>query len=315
MKRILVISYSQTGQLHNITQSITVPLENDEDIELTHLILEPEKSFSFPWPFWTFFDTFPETVALQPAPLKPFTLESMKFDLVILAYQVWFLSPAMPMTAFLQSTQGRLVLKDTPVITVIACRNMWLMAQERVKEMLANAQAKLIDNVVFTDKGSALATFITTPRWMLTGKRDAFLGFPRAGIDDETIAHASRFGRAISQGFKFHANEIDQPLLSGLQAVEVDTRLIASEKVGLRSFRVWSKLLRLAGRPGDFPRRCLLFIYILFLVALILTVVPLSMLLRKLLHPLQKNSLLRQKSYYEAPSGSGKERMKDFMDA
>ncbi len=48
---------------------------------------------------------------------------------------------------------------------------MWIMAQEKVKVLLKELEATLIDNVVLIDKGSSLETFITTPRWMLTGKK------------------------------------------------------------------------------------------------------------------------------------------------
>ncbi len=96
------------------------------------------------------------------------------FDLIILAYTVWFLSPAIPISSFLKSSYAKKKFKDKPVITLIACRNMWIMAQEKVKVLLKELEATLIDNVVLIDKGSSLETFITTPRWMLTGKKDSF---------------------------------------------------------------------------------------------------------------------------------------------
>lgn len=79
--------------------------------------------------------------------------------------------PSQPITAFLQSEQAKKVLKDTPVITLIGCRNMWLMAQEKVKKLLAESEAKLIGNVVKVDQSNDWASFITTPLWMLTGKK------------------------------------------------------------------------------------------------------------------------------------------------
>lgn len=63
------------------------------------------------------------------------------------------------------------MLKDTPVITLIGCRNMWLMVQEKVKKLLAESEAKLIGNVVKVDQSNDWASFITTPLWMLTGKK------------------------------------------------------------------------------------------------------------------------------------------------
>ena len=39
-------------------------------------------------------------------------------------------------------------LKDKPIITLIGCRNMWIMAQEKMKKLIHNIGGKLIDNVV-----------------------------------------------------------------------------------------------------------------------------------------------------------------------
>ena len=80
-----------------------------------------------------FFNQFPESVHLKPAPIEKPILQREKYDLVIIAYSVWFLSPSQPITAFLQSEQAK-ILKNTPVITLIGCRNMWLMAQEKMKK-------------------------------------------------------------------------------------------------------------------------------------------------------------------------------------
>ena len=105
MKRVLLISYSQTGQLTGVARSIAGPLIESPSVELVQETLEPESPYPFPWPFLTFFDTFPETVHAKPRALKPLSRAAdPPFDLVVLAYQVWFLSPSPPMTAFLQST-------------------------------------------------------------------------------------------------------------------------------------------------------------------------------------------------------------------
>lgn len=314
MKRVLVVYFSQTGQLRRIAESVCAALANDPQITLDWCPLEPRQPYPFPWPFFKFFDQFPESAhlippALQPLPIAP----AARYDLVILAYTVWYLSPAPPVTAFLKSQQGRAVLQDTPVVTLIGCRNMWLMAQEKTKQMLADAGARLSDNIVLTDKGSALATFITTPRWMLTGKSESLWGFfPKAGITDADINAVGRFGPAIAAAL--HRGQLNgqQPVLTGLQAATADDRLVASERIGTRSFFIWGKLVRLAGGQGAPLRKIILLIYVAFLVAMIVTIVPLTMLLRVLLRPLLMARLQKEKQYFEQPSGSGSERMSEF---
>jgi len=62
-------------------------------------------------------------------------------------------------------------------------------------------------------------------------------------------------------------------------------------------------------RFSYYGMRALLVLYMLFLLAVIVTVVPLSMLLRRALTPLMGARLERTRQSYEAPSGSGVERL------
>lgn len=312
MKQILAVGYSQTGQLDAVLDSVLEPLCDAEDIELTRVSLEPIGPYPFPWPFWRFFDTFPETIYEEPDPIDGTLLPSRKdFDLVIFAYQVWFLSPSMPAMAFLQSEQARRLLRGRPVVTIIGCRNMWLMAQEKVKAHLAALEAQLVDNVVLTDSAHSAATFISTPLWMLTGRRGPFLGglIPAAGIPRQDIAAASRFGEVIAASLPRRPESDTSPMLEGWGAVKINEHLIASEKLAHRSFRLWGYLLRKLGPPGAPVRRAVLGVYVVFLVALILTAVPAGAAIKRLVAPFARERIARQRSRYAAPSGESTERM------
>ncbi len=306
MKRVLFVSYSQTGQLSAVVRSIAAPLLASPSVELVFETLEPREPYPFPWPFLEFFNTFPETVHERPKPLKPLKVGPREsFDLVVLAYQVWFLAPSQPMTAFLQTPEAPRLLSGKPVITVIACRNMWLMAQEAVKRRLRELGAHLIDNVVLTDRTHSAATFVSTPLWMLTGRRGPFLRglVPAAGIDAADIAAARRFGEAI--GARLPALDPVHPaaMLMGLGAVKVNERLIASERIGHRSFRIWGRVLMMLGGERSLLRRAVLCFYIVFLAMMILTVAPVTALLKRLLTPWTRGRIARQRAYFAAPSG------------
>jgi hypothetical protein len=307
MKRVLVIAcQSQTGQLARVVESVLGPLREDPDLALDAVLLAPVRPSPFPWPFLQFFDTFPETVHEQPVPLMPLgMLEDRRYDLVILAYQVWFLSPPPVLSSFLKGAEAPRILGDCPVITIIACRNMWLMAQEAVKKHLAFLGARLIDNVVLVDQAHSAATFISTPLWMLTGRRGPFLGglVPAAGIPDRAIAGARRFGQAIHAGLRTQDRSAPKSLLAGLGAVTINERLIASEVIAKRSFRLWGRLLMAIGAPGSGLRRVALCFYIGFLLAMILTVVPVSAVLKSLVGPFARGRIARQRAYFGAPSG------------
>ncbi len=297
--------FSQTGQLTRVLDAVLAPLEADPGIEVVHETLKPEPPYPFPWPLGRFFDVFPESVYLDPPPLAPLAFDPEgTYDLVVLGYQPWYLSPAPPMTGFLQSPQARRVLHGRPVVTVVACRNMWLMAQEEVKRMLADVGARLIDNIVLVDQGRPAATFVTTPRWLLTGRKDRFLGlFPEAGVAEAAIHGLSPCGERLRDALK--AERLYVPVLADITPTRVDARYIAAERLGRRSFRIWGAILRAAGPQGSWARVPLLGLYALFLGLGILTAVPLSLAVRKLLalSPVYRRGLEARAAPFRAPYG------------
>ncbi len=304
MRQVLVVHYSQTGQLDRLMRSVCGPLLQRADIHVDFLALQPAQPYPFPWPFLGFFRIFPETVLMRPQPLLPLAVDpAQRYDLVILAYQVWFLSPSQPMTSFLASPEAAQLLKGAPVVTLIGCRNMWLMAQEKLKQRLHELGARLVDNIALTDACGTAASFLATPLWLFTGRQKPYSWVPRAGIDEAEIVAASRFGEAMAQRLGADALPIEQPMLRGLGAVRVDEKLIASEKVGNRSFQLWSRLLAALGPPQSRRRGAGLVLYIVFLLCLIVTVVPLSALLKKLMAPLFRARIAREKAYFAGPSG------------
>jgi hypothetical protein len=304
MKRVLLVHFSQTGQLARIARALTAPLAHAHDVRLVEEELRPAQPYPFPWPFWRFLDAMPESVLLEAPALQPLSVRAdERFDLIVLAYQVWYLAPSGPVTAFLKSDAGRKLLRGRPVVTVIGCRNMWLTAQETMKRLIHEAGGELRDNVVFIDQGSTLASFITTPRWLLTGRREPFWGMPAAGVAESEIAGAGRFGRALVSALREDRERAKAPMLAGLGAASVDPRLIFSERAGSRAFRVWSRIIRLAGRSGSVGRLPLLALFCVYLVAMILVVVPPSLLLQRLLRPFLARRLRLAQAYFEAPSG------------
>jgi hypothetical protein len=188
-------------------------------------------------------------------------------------------------------------------VTVIACRNMWLLAQESVKRLIQEAGGRLLDNVAFTDQGGTLATFVTTPRWLLTGRRNSFWGLPAAGVAEEEIANAARFGLALLDALRAGRECKDAPMLAGLGAARVDPKLIFSERAARRAFSAWSRLIRLGGAPGSIARVPMLALFSVCLVAMILTVVPTSLLVQRITRPLFAARLRSLQAYYELPSG------------
>ncbi len=304
MKHVLVVYYSQTGQLEDIVKTIAAPLVSDPEIQVDFESLKPEQKYPFPWTFFEFLNVMPESVYLDPPSLQEMQCHpDREYDLVIFGFTPWFLSPSLPATAFLKSRAGAGILKNRPVITVIGCRDMWINASEIVKEMLEDVRAIHIDNVVLEDMGGKIASFVTTPRWMLTGKRNPFLWFPAAGILKEDIAETVRFGEAIRKALG-EGSALSESILSGLGAIQRRDKFLVGEHIGRRSFKIWGKIIRFAGGPHSRWRRPVLGLYVIYLIAMIIVLMPIALILKILLTPFMKRMFETMWQVYESPSGS-----------
>ena len=302
MKRILVVYYTQSGEVGRAIKSFTKFL-NAPSIELTWQCIKPEKNYPYPWKLYNFFDVFPECINEEPPDIEPPSFDSnTKFDLIILAYQVWFLSPSLPIQAFLKSDHAK-VLRNTKIITLVVCRNMWHSSSEIIKKMINKLGGIHIDNVVVTHQGTPLLTFITTPRLLLTGKKDKFLGaLPPGGVRDDEIDALSRFGRQIVNNLGSLSNSSHQPLFTGLDAVEVNSRYIIPEIIGRFAYSLWAKLARFFGKPGSWSRQPIIYLFVVNLLLALPIVLLCSMLLRVLLYPLIHRKLESYVDTLKSPS-------------
>ena len=302
MKKVLVIYYSQAGQLKRVVDSFISKLP-DEDIQVDVKRIIPKRSYPFPWPFYEFFDEFPESVLMDGCEINEVEDVGDDYDLIILGYTVWYMSPSIPMTAFMQSAQAKKIFKDKPVVTLIACRDMWVLAQEKMKQLLLDVDAKLIDNVALTDQGKGALSLVTMPHYLLTGKKEPFWFFPQSGVKQSDIDNASRFGLRLNEALKENKEKTGDALLKNMGAVNIDGKLIATEKIANRSFQVWTRLIKFSGKKYSFGRKISITIYVAFLVLLLLTVVPINVMISKVLNKFKKDKLNTLETYYELPSG------------
>ncbi len=256
MKEVLVVYYSQTGQLLDILKNITSKL-HDEEINLTFYEISPETDFDFPWKQEKFYDTFPESFLQLPSKLhapRPEILNK-KYDLVILGYQVWYLTPSIPLNSFLKSDFAKKIFDKTPVVTVVACRNMWIQAQEKMKRLLDNINAKLVGHIALVDKHINHISVITISHWMFSGRKDKFLGiFPKPGVSDKDILEATKFGSPIKETLLTNNYTQLQENLILMNAVHINPFLVLTDKRGNVLFSKWANLIIKKGGPGN-PKR------------------------------------------------------------
>ena len=252
MKEVLVIYYTQSGQLFDILENIASTIK-DEKVNITYYRVTLEEPFPFPWKKDRFYDAFPESFLQIPSKIHPPKKELLdkKYDLILLGYQVWFLTPSPAINSFLKSDDAKNILKDTPVVTVVACRNMWIQAQEKVKRLLVENQATLVGHIALVDRNINHISVITIEYWMFSGKKDRMWGvFPKPGVSHKEITSANKFGKPIRKALMADDYESLQPNLLDLGAVNVNTYLIKTDKRGNIIFSKWANLLVKKGEPG-----------------------------------------------------------------
>lgn len=294
---ILVLYYTQSGQLRDILDHLISDIR--EEAHFTFAAITPETPFPLPWKPNVFFDAMPETVLQLPIAVKPLAPDVLQqdYDLVIFGYQPWFLHPSQPVTGFLKSEQATF-LKGKPVVTVIGARNMWLHAQEKVKEDLARLGANLVGNIALVDTNPNLVSVLTVIRWSFKGQKEAGKLLPAAGVQEKEVKAAKRFGPAILRHLKSSTlSSLHQELLS-LDALLLNTGLVLLEKRGIKNFKIWSKYIREKGGPGDPARigRVVQFKRLLIVAIFILS--PISNLTAFIQRQLQKKSLLKDVAYF-----------------
>lgn len=296
MKKILVLYYSQTGQCRQILESILAPLKGR--VELVFRPIEPERDFPFPWTSYQFFDAMPEAVMGTPIKLRPLSTADQDADLVILGYQPWFLHPSIPITSFLKSEPARILLKNKPVVTVAGTRNMWLNAQEKVKEYLIDNQARLVGQIVLEDQHPNLVSLFTIIRWAFKGQKEASGLLPEAGVSARSIKEAHRFGPCLEGSLEKSDYGTLQEDLLALGAVPLKTSLILLEKRGIKNFRFWGPFIAKKGGPGDRRRipRLRLFHYLLLIGIFVLS--PITSLTGQIQTRIRKKSLEKDRAYF-----------------
>jgi hypothetical protein len=300
-KKALVVYYTQTGQLKNIIDFVCGPLQ--QDFDFVYEELKPVPEYPFPWTGMSFYQAFPESVQEIPCQLEAFSFSPEEdFDLVILAYQPWYLSSSIPLTSFLQTRAAAKLLKGKSVITIIGGRNMWIMAQERIKKRILNHGGNLIGNIVLLDKHHNLVSVVTIVRWMLKGEihGKGLYGklFPPAGIAKEDIKDASKFGTTILDAFKHDQLDSLQDKLISQGAIQIKPVLMTIEKRGYMMFRPWSKFVLKKGAVNDPAREGRLKMFRAYLFTVIYLVSPFGGMVVWLIHKLSPKKTRKMVDYY-----------------
>ncbi len=296
MKKILCINYSQSGQLHEIMDNVVSPLQ---EYEIDRIKIEPKEGFDFPWKTNNFYDPMPETVLEEPNELKPIEFKEEKYDLILLGYQPWFLSPSMPAAALLQNEEFKKRVNGTPVVTVIGARNMWLNAQKSVVDHIKDAGGKMVGNIAFVDRAQNWLSAISIVHWMMTGKKTRKWGiFPLPGVSQDDIEGSSKFGKLLSTCLKEDDFSDYQNQVIANDGLRIKTTILFIEGRAKKIFYIWAKGIKKKEEQGKNRKFWIRFFrfylnFALFGVAPILLIVY-SILIR----PLTQSSIAKKKRHF-----------------
>jgi len=271
--KVLYLSYSQSGQLDEIAERFFLPFSSHK---IDRVKVRPSKPFPFPWTSAEFFDAMPETVLEEPIQLEPLNIPGSDYDLIVLGYQPWFLSPSLPVTALLKSDEFKTVVQGKPVVTIVGSRNMWINSQISINRLVEQAGAKVVANIPFLDKTNNIVSAVTILYWMLSGRKERMWGvFPKPGVSDEDIERAGEPGRIVLA----HAESGEYTSLQEKIAdfVTVPTDILFIEKRAKRLFRIWAGIIKRFGKTPR-SRRLWVSIYKYYLIIALFIVAPIVLL-------------------------------------
>lgn len=295
-KKVAVFYYTQSGQALDIVHSICRPLE-EAGCNVCYKKIEPETSYPFPWSCWEFFETFPESrLGIPVGEIKGIDFSDIEdADLVVVAGQTWYLSPSLPILSFFKDEKVKEYLSGKNIVNVVGARNMWVMAQRKIRKYISEAGGSYVGNIVLRDKAPNLVGIVTIVRWLFYGKKEATRCLPAAGVSDQDIQAASRFGYILGSALETNRwQDLQQDLMSK-GAADYMPSIVFVEKAGHRIFGVWASFIRKKGGYQDKRRafRIRLFCYYLFFVLYVIS--PFGLLFFYLTYPFRVKSIKRQR--------------------
>jgi len=259
----------------------------------------PEKPFPFPFKSKEFFDLMPETVLEETIPLQPISFQSDNYELIIIGYQPWYLSPSIPTTALFNNPQFTSFLKGKPVVTIIGARNMWLNSQETIKEHIFKAGGILVGNIPFIDRHNNYTSALSMLHWMLSGKKQRYLNlFPIPGVTNDDIKGAALFGDIVFKASQEKSFDSLQKKMLDLNIIHLGTDILFIELRAKKIFRVFAGIIKKRGTSVR-KRGIWINIFKYYLLFALFIVAPLVLVFFYLFaFPFQKHSIQRKKLYF-----------------
>lgn len=271
MPSVAILYYSQTGQSQRIAESLGASYASEGSV-VKIIPIRPENPYSFPWKIGSFFEQMPyciEGITPEIEEMNPLAFQDV--EKIVLVHPVWFLSPSLPIQKFFNLPGIEYILKNKKVVQILTCRNMWFTAAKKTRELILKAGAHYCGHMVLEDTSPNWASLITTPRWMFSGKKEAFAIFPPAGISEESYSDFSKTAYTKIENFFSNFNSLQTNLekLDRAKSLSICLEIFGHRFI----FKPWAKIVIKAPRVF---RGLLLVGFRINLVLFLLVTIPLA---------------------------------------
>jgi hypothetical protein len=311
--RVLLIQHSLSGETKTATHEFVRGLrdgllENDAPgnnryLDLVEQRIETEPPFRFPWNVWSFFDVMAETVASSVrikknahswtvrAPIimaQPEQDQSGGFDLVVLGWQTWFLSPSLPVRLAIHDPRYQSLFQMAPVLLIGTHRNMWHRASRTLcHELTHDAHVQLVGpGINFVQSSAFLVSVVKTLRWQLQGEPiDAGTGGGATNAKEQAYSvgydFAKQYTASNSGGGESSSTRNWPATYQGGKAYS--TTLAFMEDLWFPLKRVAALVMGLFP-PGSLYRKIVTVLYVPLLLSAIVLIAPPVLFVGSILH-------------------------------
>jgi hypothetical protein len=173
---------------------------------------------------------------------------------------------------------------------------MWIMAQEKVKLLLADAGARLVGNVALVDRAGNLISVITIVQWMFSGVKTRHWGIlPLPGVSDDDVSQASQYGLMMLSALSGGGFSELQPQIVRAGGVKIKPFLVLTDRTGNKLFAKWAKFI--TAHPQS--RQALLKAFNIYLFVAIWFISPIVYILHLISLPLKIRQIRKDKIYFQ----------------
>lgn len=207
-RTVLVLSFSFTGQTRRVAAALAEGFRSRGwNVEEAALVMADERyPLPFPWRrLWRqLLGWIPPQLLgrrCRIALVPEFTAASRAYDLICIGSPTWWLSPALPISSFLQDDAARRLLAGRSFAVFTVARSFWRLNAWRVATLARRCGGRHVASRGFVFPGHQLQSFAALACYLRTGVSSArWCGLPLHpyGLAPEALQEARDFAGQLA---------------------------------------------------------------------------------------------------------------------